>query len=58
MLTQQDKNRIENAIWVLLQYQDEIKEFYKKKGELKSDINLYDMFLDLDIINSYFQDWD
>ena len=54
-MTQQDKNRIENAIWVLQQYRYTLEELYTA-DELNPHIDLHDTFWDLDEIKKYMEE--
>lgn len=54
-MTQQDKNRIENAIWVLQQYRDELRDL-QTAGELNRQIDFHDMFWDLNKIKEYMEE--
>ena len=53
-MTQQDKNRIENAIWVLQQYRDELREL-QTEGILSRQIDFHDTFWDLNEIKKYME---
>lgn len=54
-MTQQDKDRISNAIWILQAYREQIAELYGE-GKLNRQIDIGDTFWDLKEIKKYMEE--
>jgi hypothetical protein len=54
-MTQQEKDRISNAIWILQAYREQIAELYSE-GKLNRQIDVSSTFWDLKEIKKYMEE--